>query len=133
MYNIYTDGSAKRNGDPLSNGTYAFLIERDGNILYENGKHILTGCTNNRMELTAIIEAIKFCNKHNISATVHSDSELCLKCISGEYKRKKNLDLWDEFNKLNISKIKFNWIKGHADNFYNNRIDEYCTKLYKSS
>jgi ribonuclease HI len=72
--------------------------------------------------------------KNNLILKVYSDSQLVIKTINDNWKRKKNLDLWfqlDEilmkFKKYQIN-LSFNWILGHAGNKYNEIVDVLAKK-----
>lgn len=114
-----------------------------GSILIygENKKEISGGkeeTTNNVMELTAVIEALKQL-KYPCKIKVYSDSAYVVnafqqKWIEGWMKKGwknaskepvKNKELWQElYNLTNIHQVEFIKVKGHADNLYNNRCDE---------
>ena len=133
---IYTDGACS--GNPGAGGWGAVLFY--GNIKKEiSGYDAIT--TNNKMELTAAIEAL---NKLKVPCEVdlYSDSAYLINgfnegwvnnwMLNGFRNAKKkpveNAELWQELINLN-SAHKITWIKvkGHADNVYNNRCDELAT------
>jgi ribonuclease HI len=79
------------------------------------------------MEMLAIIKALQYLQKnHNsASANLHSDSNLLVQSINLGWKRKANLDLWQDLDKsLSQTKVKFNWVKAHHQNQFNNLCDE---------
>jgi ribonuclease HI len=130
---IYTDGASR--GNP-GNGGYGIVL------LWGDKKKEISGgfrlTTNNRMELMAVIVALKSLTKKDIPLTIYTDSKYVvdsvekkwlLGWIKNDFKGgKKNKDLWLEFYALSKDfKIKFHWVKGHADNPYNNRCDELAT------
>jgi len=130
---IYTDGASR--GNP-GNGGYGIVL------LWGDKKKEISGgfrlTTNNRMELMAVIFALKSLTKKDIPLTIYTDSKYVVdsvekKWLNGWIKNdfkggKKNKDLWLEFYALSKDfKIKFQWVKGHADNPYNNRCDELAT------
>lgn len=121
MLSIYTDGSCLKN--PNGPGGWALcIIEEDNTEFYMSGGEKST--TNNRMELKAVIEALK-CVKTGDSCKIFSDSMLVINCASGKWKRKANLDLWDEYNLAGKDKkIVFEWVKGHSGNKYNDIVDK---------
>lgn len=94
--------------------------------------------TNNRMELMAVIAALEALNKEGLHITIFSDSQYVVKAVQEGWLKKwiatnfaggkKNRDLWMRYAEL-ASKhhIKFKWVRGHADNKYNNRCDELAT------
>ena len=130
---IYTDGACS--GNPGPGGWGAILM------LGENRKEISGGSentTNNIMELTAVIEALKIL-KRPCKVNVYSDSAYVVnaflqKWIYGWMKKDwktasgdpvKNKELWQELYGLTkIHEVTFNKVKGHADNEFNNRCDE---------
>lgn len=124
---VYTDGSCIGNPGP---GGWAALIMTDDLEKEISGHDKDT--TNNRMEMTAIIEALKFIRKnHGTEAKIiiNSDSNLIIQTLKQGWKRKANTDLWAELDKarawLNIS---WNWVKAHHTNPHNNRVDELAQK-----
>ena len=121
MIDIYTDGSCLKN--PLGPGGWAFcIIYLDGFILCDSGSEENT--TNNRMELKAVIEAIKNIDCIN-EYKIYSDSQLTINCATNKWKRKANLDLWKEYDKfINNKKVLFEWVKAHNGNKYNEIVDK---------
>jgi ribonuclease HI len=126
MIEIYTDGSCKENV-----GGYAFVILFPNNleIHWSDSVH---PTTNNRMELTAVIEALKTLlstttTKEEQQITIYSDSLWVINCAQNLWKRNKNLDLWEEYNSLSqkYNNIHFIKVKAHSGNFYN----EICDKM----
>lgn len=119
---IYTDGSSRGNPGP---GGYGVLIRYKGEEMILRGGEQET--TNNRMEMTAILEALKWLAENPGDAEIYSDSSLIVNSITKAWKRKKNIDIWEEIDKtlsrIN-TKISWNWVKGHSDNHFNNRVDE---------
>ena len=130
---IYTDGACS--GNPGPGGWGAILM------LGENRKEISGGSadtTNNIMELTAVIEALKIL-KRPCKVKVYSDSAYVVnaflqKWIYGWIKKNwrtaggdsvKNKELWQELYSLTkVHDVTFNKVKGNADNEFNNRCDE---------
>lgn len=125
---IYTDGSALGNPGP---GGYGILM------LYKNQKKELSQgyrlTTNNRMELLAIIVALETLKVSDRDVMIYSDSKYVIDSVvkgwvfgwvKKGFKGKKNADLWRRF--LNIypkNKVKFTWVKGHANIPGNERVD----------
>lgn len=130
---IYTDGSSRGNPGP---GGWATLLSYNDNIKEISGGYRYT--TNNRMELISVINALKALKKKNLEIIVYSDSKYVVNSINKgwllnwekqKFQNRLNADLWQEY--LNISKdlnIKVIWVKGHADNKFNNRCDVLATK-----
>ncbi len=123
---IYTDGSCK--GNPGPGGWAATILKEEADkpfaVVHGNTLHT----TNNRMEMMAVIEALKFIEKNNLrnkKITLHSDSNLIIQTINMGWKRKKNLDLWMQFDSLNSElNIKYVWVRGHANNKWNEYTDK---------
>ena len=130
---IYTDGSCKCNPGP--GGWCAILV-------YNGVEKVISGgapeTTNNRMELTAIIEALRAL-KEQCRVTLTSDSKYALDALQngwavswrakGWRKADKsqalNPDLWEELLSLvEKHEIEYVWVKGHAGHEYNERCDE---------
>jgi ribonuclease HI len=95
--------------------------------------------TNNRMELLAVIKALEALKKEGLSITIFSDSQYVVKAVSEGWLKnwlatnfkggKKNKDLWLQYADLAARhNIKFKWVRGHADNKYNNRCDILATE-----
>lgn len=129
---IYTDGSCL--GNPGAGG-WAAIIKKGNEEAVLKGSE--TDTTNNRMEMKAIIESLKWLSKNvkDVSVELYSDSSLLINSINEDWKRKANLDLWNEFDDaiagLSNVKIHWNWVKGHADDDLNNRVDELAVKESK--
>ena len=130
---IYTDGSSRGNPGP---GGYGAIL-----MWGEVRKELSAGyrlTTNNRMELMAVIAALEALTKKNIALTIYTDSQYIVNAVEKSWLQnwvktdfkggKKNKDLWMRFYNLSKEfKIKFVWVKGHADNPYNNRCDVLAT------
>lgn len=88
--------------------------------------------TNNRMEMTAVIEALRYIDHeklHTSSITLYSDSNLVVQTLLQGWKRKANLDLWEELDALSEEiDMKYVWVKGHDKNKWNNECDKIAQK-----
>lgn len=130
---IYTDGACS--GNPGPGGWGAIL-------LYGAHKKELSGgapdTTNNRMELTAVIQALSLLKEPCI-VDLWSDSKYVIDGLEkgwakgwkargwkkADKKPALNPDLWDRLLSLTeVHSIRYHWVKGHAENAYNNRCDE---------
>lgn len=126
---IYTDGSCIGNPGP---GGWAFILLYDGSEVSLSGSEKDT--TNNRMEMMAILKALEYLKeKSGIShedlvthkITLYSDSNLLMQTMNLGWKRKANLDLWAKIDMLRAwLDISWVWVKAHATNVYNNKVDE---------
>jgi ribonuclease HI len=136
---IYTDGSSRGNPGP---GGYGVVLMA-GQLRKEmSGGFRLT--TNNRMELLAVITGLEALKKPLTRVVVYSDSKYVVDAIEkgwlhGWMKNnfkggKKNPDLWRRFHAIyQKHHVKFVWVKGHANNPYNNRCDELATSAADNS
>lgn len=129
---IYTDGACSGNPGP---GGWAALLQWNGREKKITGGAAYT--TNNRMEMKAIIEAMKALKKP-CHAKIHSDSALIINTFEQNWidswqkrgwkkankKNVENQDLWKEMLQV-IDPHTVSWVKvkGHANNTRNNRVD----------
>ena len=133
---IFTDGSSLGNPGP---GGYGVLMK-----YREKRKKLSAGyklTTNNRMELMAVIQAIKMLNDFakEKEIVIYSDSKYVIHAVEKKwvfgwvkknFKDKANADLWRVFlNEYSKYNIKFHWVKGHSGHTEN----EICDKLAKKA
>ncbi len=130
---LYTDGSSR--GNPGNGGYGAVLLW--GNHVKELSQGY-NYTTNNRMELMGVIAGLEAIKKMEVPVIVYSDSQYIVNAVEKGWLKnwiktdfkggKKNPDLWRRYHSLakNFS-IKFVWVKGHADNPYNNQCDLLAT------
>ena len=129
---VYTDGACSGNPGP---GGWGAILR------YGDKKKELSGgaseTTNNRMELTGVIEALSAL-KEPCNVSLYTDSQYISNAINEgwlkswiahNWKRKtgpvKNADLWQEIVRLfEVHNVEIHWVKGHSENEYNNRCDE---------
>ncbi len=130
---LFTDGACS--GNPGPGGWGAILMYK------ENYKELSGGdanTTNNRMELTAVIEGLNAL-KEPCKVELYSDSKYVIDAIvkgwavswrskgwiKSDKKPALNSDLWSVLLSLcEKHQVNCNWVKGHSDNQYNNRCDE---------
>lgn len=130
---IYTDGACS--GNPGPGGWGALLMSGNNKKEISGGKK---DTTNNIMELTAVIEALKLL-KHPCKVDLYSDSAYVVNAFlqnwiygwmkngwkNSNKEEVKNKELWQELlNLTNVHDVTFHKVKGHSDNEYNNRCDE---------
>ena len=142
MIRIYTDGACS--GNPGIGGWGAVILNVSDKPILLNGGELNT--TNNRMELTAAIESILFFNKKEY-LEIYTDSKYLKDGIerwivkwkkngwkTANKKTVKNKDLWTELD-TEISKhnIKWNWVKGHANNEFNEKADSLARKFIEEN
>ncbi len=137
---IYTDGACKGNPGP---GGWGAILEWDGKERELFGGEPAT--TNNRMELTAVIEALAAL-KRPCRVILHTDSQYVQKGITewiGGWKARgwrtaakepvKNVDLWKKLDEVvRAHDIDWVWVKGHAGHAGNERADALANKGVES-
>lgn len=131
---IYTDGafSSKRN----AGGIGIVILLNDKKLLEYSNQYKRT--SNNQMELAAVIVALRLIKESYDSITIYSDSMYVIGCATLGWKRKKNVLLWNEFDKQykRVSElcpnIVFKHIKGHQSVIieanWNNYVDNLAVK-----
>lgn len=129
---IYTDGACSQNPGP---GGWACILVYQGNEKRLSGGELLT--TNNRMELQGVIHGLEQL-KEPCTVDLYTDSKYISEAITkgwakdwekrgwikADKKPAKNPELWERLNRLlEIHDVTVHWVKGHADNKYNNLCD----------
>ena len=127
---IYTDGACEPNPGP---GGWAALLRTGGREKLLTGRHAAT--TNNRMELTAAVQALQALNQP-CQVDFYTDSEYLRRGITEwlpEWKRRgwkrkggilANQDLWQALEAaIATHAITWHWVRGHAGNRDNQRVD----------
>lgn len=153
-YDIYTDGAAKGNGYTHCSGGWAFVILENRSLIHKlDGSALDT--TNQKMELTAVAEALKICKlleRPGAEFHIYSDSAYIINCCHQNWWKKwtykdswtnskgepvKNVELWKEIIPFfNHPSYFFHKVKGHADDEYNNMVDKMASNAaerYKES
>lgn len=129
---IYTDGACSGNPGP---GGWGAILR------YNGAEKVLSGgekqTTNNRMELTGVITALSAL-KEPCTVELYSDSKYVIDAltkgwavswrskgwIKSDKKPALNIDLWERLLELTEKhEVRCHWVKGHAENEYNNRCD----------
>ncbi|MBI5937249.1 MAG: ribonuclease HI [Betaproteobacteria bacterium] len=131
VVDLYTDGACKGNPGPGGWGALLRFGDREKELF--GGE---ADTTNNRMELTAVIEGLRSL-KRACKVRVHTDSQYVQKGISewlanwrrrgwrtSEGKPVKNQDLWQALDELARGhEVEWHWVKGHAGHIENERAD----------
>jgi ribonuclease HI len=135
---IYTDGAAK--GNPGNGGYGAVMMSGKHRKELSEGFRMTT---NNRMELLSVIVALESIKNAPADVEVFSDSKYVVDSVEKGwvfgwqkkgFKGKKNIDLWKRFLLIYPKhQIKFNWVKGHAGNVFNERCDELAVEAAEGS
>ena len=130
---LYTDGACSGNPGP---GGWGAILEYMGHEKELSGGEDNT--TNNRMELTAVIEGLS-CLKESCIVELYSDSKYVIDglqkgwaegwkkrgWIKSDKKPALNPELWDKLLTLTHQhQMRYHWVKGHAENEKNNRCDQ---------
>ena len=137
---VYTDGACS--GNPGPGGWGAILV-------YNGVEKTLSGgedrTTNNRMELTGVIKELE-CLKEPCPVELYSDSKYVIDALTkgwavgwrargwvkSDKKPALNPDLWQRLLELcELHDVHCHWVKGHAENPYNNRCDEMAVAQWK--
>lgn len=144
---IYTDGACS--GNPGKGGWAYVIIDKDTDteIFRDHGAEKIT--TNNRMELSAVIKALKKIQAEQITGytmlSVYTDSQYVQQGISSwilKWKKNnwktsakqpvKNQDLWQELDTLSTNlNPKWLWVRGHNGNKYNELCDTLAVSAMK--
>ena len=138
---IYSDGACKGNPGP---GGWGAWLAWDGHEKELFGGETLT--TNNRMELTAVIQALA-CLKRTCDVVIYTDSEYVRKGITewihgwkqrgwktADKKPVKNAELWQQLDaQRNLHHVTWRWVKGHAGDPGNERADQLANRGVSSS
>ena len=136
MIKIYTDGSCI--GNPGAGGWAAIILDGKNEKIISGSKN---NTTNNQMELFAAIKALSNFNKKKYFK-IFTDSNYVKDGITkwiknwkknnwktSAKKPVKNQELWKKLDKLvKFHDVKWEWIKGHSTNIYNNLADELAKK-----
>lgn len=135
---IYTDGAARGNPGP---GGYGIVMEWVGKPYKKEFSQGFKHTTNNRMELLAVIIALKKLKNLDTTAVVFTDSKYVADAVEKGwvfnwekkgFKDRKNVDLWIEFLKeYRKHKVRFKWIKGHNEHPQNERCDQLAVEASK--
>lgn len=128
--NIYTDGACK--GNP-GKGGYGIILEVPNTNIRKEFSEGFRKTTNNRMELLAVIEALKKLKREGLFITIYSDSRYVVDAVEKrwlfnweqkQFRDKKNPDLWSLFlHYYRKHHISFIWLKGHNQHPMNERCD----------
>ena len=132
MIKVFTDGACS--GNPGIGGWGVVILINDSDPIFLKGGEMQT--TNNRMELTATIKALKYFKEHQL-ITLITDSKYVKDGIESwianwkkngwrttSKKPVKNKELWVELDsQIAKHNITWKWVKGHAGDRYNEKAD----------
>jgi ribonuclease HI len=137
---LYTDGACRGNPGPGGYGCILQFTDAKGQTYSKELSAGYRETTNNRMELLAAIVGLETL-RENCKVHLYSDSQYLVNAFqkgwlakwkqNGWYKDAKkkepvkNEDLWRRLDRvMAYHEVEFHWVKGHAENAYNNRCDE---------
>jgi ribonuclease HI len=127
IINIFADGSCL--GNPGPGGWAAIIRDENGEVEYKGGEE---NTTNNRMEMTALLESLKVLKRKGVADSVirfHTDSSLVINTFTRNWKKKANVDIWMQIEKAYMhlkgsgNTFEWKWVKGHAGHKENERCD----------
>lgn len=137
---LFTDGACSGNPGP---GGWGVVLRYKDHIKEMSGGEEQT--TNNRMELTAVIEGLSVL-KEKCNVTLTTDSKYVVDAVTkgwvyswknngwrkADKKPALNVDLWEKLLQLlEMHNVEFNWVKGHAGHPENERCDALAVSFYK--
>ena len=140
---VYTDGACSGNPGP---GGWGSIIIRDNKETEMSGFEPNT--TNNRMELTGVIQGLTALGETTLPVTIYTDSQYVVNAINQHWidnwqikgwinaskKPVANRDLWERIIELNLKyKPTYVWVKGHSTNEYNNRCDALAVQAIQNN
>lgn len=140
-YNVYCDGSCAIHS--TKSGRWAFALVNEFDELVHENSGTVTDTTNGETEVLAFYEALKYIeeNLKEVEVTINCDSSYVVKsynewCESWKKKgwRKSNnevikhMETWIAIDKIRSEHITVQWVKGHANNKWNNYVDELTRK-----
>jgi len=135
---IYTDGAARGNPGP---GGYGVVMEWVGKPYKKEFSKGFKHTTNNRMELLAVIDALKNLKNPGTPVLVFTDSKYVVDSVKKGwvfgwekkgFKDRKNTDLWKDFLvEYRKHEVDFKWIRGHNNHIQNERCDVLAVEASK--
>lgn len=135
---IYADGACRGNGKANNVGAWAYKLMFNDSI--KTGAQAVRDTTNNKMELLAVINALKVLKPAavNFPVNIFTDSQYVVNGMTNwivgwqlrGWRDVKNSDLWKELLELKnkFPSITFSWVKGHSHNIHNCDVDLLCNK-----
>ena len=138
---VYTDGACSGNPGP---GGWAWAEAREGGRCSSGGE---TATTNQRMELFAVLDALRTCTTDGGAVHIVSDSTYVVYCfrdgwwrrwrqngwVNSQRKPVANVDLWEPLIDLVESQsVTFEWVKGHSGDPMNDLVDRMAVEAIPS-
>lgn len=133
-FKIYTDGSCDNIQYPNYGGWAYLILENDEIIEQRSGWDIHT--TNNRMEMTAILESLIEL-PYGSEVEIITDSQYCIGAFSKKHRNVyANADLISQYSELiekNNLDVTFTWVRGHNGDKYNEIVDKMANDEYEKA
>ncbi len=144
--NIYSDGACSGNQNDINIGGWGTILEMGEHTkeLYDGDKNT----TNNKMELTALLEGLKCLKRYNLKLNIYSDSAYVINGLTQKWyvnwekngwktsqkKPVENKELWEQIISIikKIDNISYFHIKGHLDINNSKEVDKWKNKFEKS-
>lgn len=125
QYTVYTDGAYS---SVLNQGGIGFVIIKDNKKFFQYSK-MFKNTTNNRMEMLACIVALESI-KNPSEVEIITDSMYVVGTYTKNWKRKKNIALWNRFDEAisKHTKVTFKWVRGHDGDKYNSECDKLASE-----
>ena len=138
---IYTDGSLKKSGQVATFGGWCFIAIQDSKLIFQKSGSEY-GTTNQRMELIAVVEALKYAQsirRNSEKIIIYSDSAYLINCYLKEWYTKWQINGWRNANNKEVANqdlwkeiipffdnfwYDFRKVKGHAGIMWNEKCDE---------
>ena len=101
VINVHCDGSCLNNGSSPASAGYGIVVEKDGKIIMQLFGKVRGKQTNNRAELEAILESLKYisqCDEKEFN--LYSDSLTAVNGLNGNSQRKSNRDIWQDIEMI---------------------------------
>lgn len=142
LVKVYTDGACSGNPGPGGTAWSIFYTDKKGEVHFKKGSRSFRRTTNNRMELTALIDALAAL-KVPCTVIVYTDSKYIVDAIGKgwllrwqkkDFRNIMNPDLWKRVTGfLAIHSVVFRWVAGHSGDAENEECDARATAACESS
>lgn len=127
-YVLYADGACEGNPGP---GGWGVVVAEPPEERREFSGGPVANTTNNRMELTAAFEGLK-ATEPGSEVILRTDSQYLVKTMTLNWRRNANQDLWAALDReVARRKVRFEWVRGHAGDRFNERADELANSASK--
>ncbi len=125
---VYADGSCE--GNPGPGGWGVVIVTPDGTRRLSGAD---PQTTNNRMEISAAIEALRALDP-GVPVIVRSDSQYLVRTMNDGWRRTKNQDLWQALDREAARHdVRFEWVRGHAGDALNEEADALAREAARSA